>query len=201
MLSETTSMRALPLNSFPVLRSARASQESPRPNPIPYTPNPALHSRKTARPTGLDLQQTPSLQPQTEPLLVLAAKDRQARKISHLLQPIADGVPVGVEVLGRLGEVLVVGEISAERVEQLTVVLLVVTFDGIDGLEKQRAQLVGIMFPDAEQQLVRAHAVELHQTAPSLQLPAHLQRRKGLLKSLAKAVEIVGVPAYPDGDR
>ena len=78
--------------------------------------------------------QAPRLQPQTKPLLMLGLEGVEAADLSDLLQAVADGMPVRIELGRSLGEAFVVLEEDGERPGELGAVRFIIAIDGPDGV-------------------------------------------------------------------
>ena len=119
-------------------------------------------------------------------------------QLLHPLEPVADRVAVGEQLVGGRGHVAVVVEVGLDRLHQVGLVLLVVGRQRGHGLVVEALELVGVLAHRRQQQPVGARVLEGEQLQP-----VGLGDVRRQLRLLAGPVEVdrVGDPAAAgDGD-
>ena len=124
-----------------------------------------------------------AFRPEAEALAAVGRAHVEAAQLAHAVEPVANGVAVGEELLGGVRHVAVGGEERLEGADQLGLVLAVVVHQRRDGLLVEALQLGGVLAHRGQQQPVGAGLVEREaawRRAPRPRWPPAAPRRRAV---------------------
>src|SRR5215208_1358750 len=148
---------------------------------VMLAPIPTFLARQARRDDPVGLQAEP------EPLPVLGLHRVEPGQLLHAVEPVGDGVTVGVDRRRRRVHVAVALEVGLERADQVGRVLVVVANDRGDGVLVEGADLLRMRGEHTEQQAVGPAADVLRdRTAAAVGAAQHVEHELGLLDRAAQ---------------